>query len=328
MHPSSDTPTANPIHGLAVSRSASSLYREPFTTRVVHVATVAIGGPEPVLIAGPCTVESRDQTLRIADAVAAAGAHILRGGAFKPRTSPHAFQGLGEAGLDILCEARDRTGLPIVTEVLDPGLVPLVAARADMLQIGSRSMQNTPLLRAAGATGLPILLKRGFGNSVYEWLLAAEHVAATGNQNIVLCERGIRTFADGPHARSTLDLAAVRAARRLTPLPVIVDPSHAAGRHDLVPTLALAGLAAGAQGTIIEVVADAASRASARCDGAQGVLPETLAHLARHASALSAFWNDQERARVRAEGRSPISAAPPTHADASRPARSCAPTTS
>jgi 3-deoxy-7-phosphoheptulonate synthase len=248
-----------------------------------------------VTIAGPCTVESRQQTLDIAAACRRAGADILRGGAFKPRTSPRSFQGLGSEGLAILAEARASTGLPVLTEVMDPRLVETVAEVADALQIGSRSMQNYPLLREVGRCGKPVVLKRGFGNTVEEWIGAAEYIAAEGNLDVVLCERGIRTFADGPYARSTLDLAAIRAVRERTILPVIVDPSHAAGRAALVPALACAGLAAGAHGLIVEVVARAEDRATALCDGAQGIVPSVLARLVRCAPALSAcFVMDEE----------------------------------
>ncbi len=279
--------TVPSTHGLrCVARSQWAEYARPGSTRPVTIGSVRVGAGQTVMIAGPCTVESREQTLEIAGAVQQAGAAILRGGAYKPRTSPYAFQGLGEAALEILAEARRATGLPFVTEVMDPRLVETVGRVADALQIGSRSMQNFPLLREVGRLGKPVLLKRGFGNTVHEWLHAAEYIAAEGNLDIVLCERGIRTFADGPYARSTLDLAAIRAVREQTFLPVIVDPSHAAGRAELVPALAAAALAAGAQGLLVEVVAHAADRETARCDGPQGVLPADLAQMVRTARAL------------------------------------------
>jgi 3-deoxy-7-phosphoheptulonate synthase len=272
---------------LGVLRSSQPEYANPALTRTVCVGPALFGGDDPVVIAGPCAVESREQTLAIARAVADAGATVLRGGAFKPRTHPHSFQGLGEEGLAILAEARAETGLPVVTEVMDPRLVETVGAVADMLQIGSRSMQNYALLREVGAYGKPVLLKRGFGNTVEEWIQAAEYLAVEGNHEIVFCERGIRTFADGSYSRSTLDLAAVQAARELTPYPVIVDPTHAAGRSELVPAQAAAGLAAGAHGLIIEVVAEAAHRETALCDGPQAIVPETLRRIVRLAGTLS-----------------------------------------
>jgi 3-deoxy-7-phosphoheptulonate synthase len=221
---------------------------------VVHVRHVAFGGPTPVLIAGPCSVESRQMILETADAVAAAGGDMIRGGAFKPRTSPYDFQGLGVKGLRYLAEARERTGLPVVTEVLSWEEVPLVARFADMLQIGARNMQNFSLLRAAARSGVPVLLKRGAGATIEEWLMAAEYVLAEGNPNVVLCERGIRTFERA--TRHTLDLNAVALVQERSHLPVVVDPSHAAGVASLVTTLSLASIAAGAAGLIVEVHPD------------------------------------------------------------------------
>jgi 3-deoxy-7-phosphoheptulonate synthase len=218
---------------------------------VVEVGGVAIGGGRLVLMAGPCAVESEEQLLRTAHSVRAAGAHLLRGGAFKPRTSPYSFRGLGVEGLRLLARARAETGLPVVTEVLAPGDVEVVARHTDMLQIGARNMQNFQLLEEAGRSRKPVLLKRGLSATVEEWLLAAEYVLAQGNPNVVLCERGIRTFETA--TRNTLDLNAVALARRLSHLPVIVDPSHGTGRRELVTPLALAGVAAGGQGLIIEV---------------------------------------------------------------------------
>lgn len=274
------------LPALRVLRSAQPEYATPGTTRTVRVGGVEIGAGTPVVIAGPCAVETPEQTLTIARAVAAAGAQMLRGGAYKPRTHPHSFQGLGERGLAILAQARAETGLPVVTEVMDPRLVEVVGGVADMLQIGSRNMQNYALLREVGAYGKPVLLKRGFGNSVAEWIQAGEYLIDQGNHDIVFCERGIRTFADGAYSRSTLDLAAVQAARELTPYPVIVDPTHAAGRHELVPAQAAAGLAAGAHGLIIEVVSEAEHRLTALCDGPQSILPEKLERIVELASLL------------------------------------------
>ena len=208
-------------------------------------------GSKPLLIAGPCSVESREQLLEIAHAVKAAGAHFLRGGAFKPRTSPYSFRGLGQEGLELLAEARARTGLPIVTEVLAVQDIELVAQYADILQIGARNMQHFALLEAVGAIQKPVILKRGLAATVEEWLLAAEYILVQGNQQVILCERGIRTFETV--TRFTLDLGAVAVVRQRTMLPVIVDPSHAAGKHELVAPLAFAAIAAGAQGLLIEV---------------------------------------------------------------------------
>jgi chorismate mutase/prephenate dehydratase len=233
---------------------------------IVKVRHVEFGGPSPVIIAGPCSVESREMILKTADDVAAAGADMLRGGAFKPRTSPYDFQGLGVKGLRYLAEARERTGLPVVTEVLSWEEVPLVAKFADMLQIGARNMQNFSLLRAAARSGLPVLLKRGAGALVDEWLHAAEYVLAEGNPQVVMCERGIRTFERA--TRHTLDLNAVALVRERSHLPVLVDPSHAAGVRSLVPALGLAAIAAGACGLIVEVHPDPAKALS---DGAQSL---------------------------------------------------------
>jgi 3-deoxy-7-phosphoheptulonate synthase len=238
---------------------------------LVRVGTVTIGGPDPVIMAGPCVVESAEAMLAAAQAVKAAGATMLRGGAFKPRTSPYSFQGLGEEGLRILALARDLTGLPIVTEVMEPEQVDLVAAYADMLQIGSRNMSNFPLLRRAAAAGKPILLKRGFSSTMEEWLMSAEYVLAGGNDRVVLCERGIRGFDTA--TRFTLDLNAVPLAKQLTHLPVIVDPSHGTGRRELVEPMALAGIAAGAHGLILEVHPEPDM---ALCDAQQSIAPEVL----------------------------------------------------
>ena len=204
-----------------------------------------------VVIAGPCAVESRDQIMRTAEAVKEAGADMLRGGAFKPRTSPYSFQGLGEEGLRILREAGDAFDMPVVTEVLDPRHVSLVSRYADVLQIGARNMQNFPLLREVGRSGKPVLLKRGMSSTIEEWLSALDYILLEGNDNVILCERGIRTFSDS--SRFTLDIAAVPVLRELTALPIVVDPSHAAGRRELVPPLAKAAKAVGADGIIVEV---------------------------------------------------------------------------
>src|ERR687885_42517 len=228
-----------------------------------------VGGEELALIAGPCAIESRAQAFAIAEAVRRSGARFFRGGAFKPRTSPYAFQGLGEEGLRILAEVREAYGLKIVTEALDEHGVDLVERYGDMIQIGARNMQNYSLLRRAGRSHLPVLLKRGLSATLDEWLLAAEYVMSEGNYNVILCERGIRTFAQ--HTRNTLDLAAVPAVRRLSHLPVIVDPSHGTGHNYMVAPLARAGVATGADGLIIEVH-DQPERALS--DGAQALTLE------------------------------------------------------
>ena len=218
---------------------------------IVRVGDAAIGGDELAIIAGPCAIESRSQAFAIAEAVRRSGARFFRGGAFKPRTSPYAFQGLGEEGLKILAEIREAYGLKIVTEALDEAGVDLVERYGDMIQIGARNMQNFSLLRRAGKARLPVLLKRGLSATLDEWLLAAEYVMSEGNYQIVLCERGIRTFAQ--HTRNTLDLAALPAVRRISHLPVIVDPSHGTGKNYMVTPLARAGVAVGADGLIVEV---------------------------------------------------------------------------
>lgn len=249
---------------------------------VVRVGPAVFGGPALTLVAGPCAVEDEPGLLRIARAVAAAGAGLLRGGAFKPRTSPHDFQGLGAQGLALLARAREATGLPFVTEVLDPRDVELVARHADMLQIGSRSVQNFPLLKEAGASGKPLLLKRGMMTTLYEWLCAAEYALETGNGQIVLCERGIRTFEGS--TRNTLDLGAVAVLKPRTHLPVIVDPSHAAGDAAYVAALARAAVAAGADGLLVEVH-DRPEQALS--DGQQSLTPAAFARLAADCRAVA-----------------------------------------
>jgi 3-deoxy-7-phosphoheptulonate synthase len=241
---------------------------------VVDVRGVKVGGSSCVVIAGPCAVESEAQIMATARAVREAGATMLRGGAFKPRSSPYTFRGMGEEGLRLLAQAREETGLPIVTEVMTPNDVDLVARYADMLQIGARNMQNYQLLEEAGRTGMPVLLKRGLSATIEEWLLSAEYVAAQGNPNVILCERGIRTFETA--TRNTMDLNAVALAKRRTHLPVLVDPSHGTGKWYLVPPLALAGIASGADGVVIEVHPDPDR---ARSDGAQSLSCENFATL-------------------------------------------------
>jgi len=218
---------------------------------VVRVGDAVIGGEELAIIAGPCAIESRAQAFAIAEAVRRSGARFFRGGAYKPRTSPYAFQGLGEEGLKILAEVREAYGLKIVTEALDESGVDLVERYADVIQIGARSMQNFSLLRRAGKSRMPVLLKRGLSATLDEWLLAAEYIMAEGNYQVVLCERGIRTFSQ--HTRNTLDRAAIPAVRRISHLPVLVDPSHGTGKNFMVTPLARAGVAVGADGLIVEV---------------------------------------------------------------------------
>ncbi len=248
----------------------------------VQVGPVWLGGAGLVLIAGPCSVESRAQLLETAHAVREAGAHMLRGGAFKPRTSPYAFQGLGERGLELLAEAREATGLPVVTEVLSPEQVPLVARYADMLQIGARNMQNFALLRAAGESGKPVLLKRGLSATLDEFLLAAEYILSTGNGQVALCERGIRTFE--PATRNTTDINAIPVLKRRTHLPVLLDPSHSTGHWEYVAPIALAGIAAGADGLMVEVHPRPEEALS---DGAQSLKPERFAALVQQARAVA-----------------------------------------
>ncbi len=268
-----------------VSTSYKLVSREQSADRtVVHVRGVPIGPHTMTLIAGPCAVETPEQTLAAARMAQAAGATLLRGGAFKPRTSPYAFQGLGEKGLRILSDVRAATGLPVVTEVVNANEVDMVAEYADMLQVGTRNMQNFALLQAVGSSGLPVMLKRGMTATIEEWLMAAEYIAQRGNLSIVLCERGIRTF--DTETRNTLDISAVPVAQHLSHLPVIVDPSHSGGRRDLVLPLSRAGIAAGADGVIVDVHPDPDS---ALCDGPQALVEEDLVELARTIEDLSVY---------------------------------------
>ena len=239
---------------------------------LVKINDVTVGGPAVVVMAGPCSVESDAQVREVADAVKAAGARILRGGAYKPRTSPYAFQGLKEQGLQYLAEARKRTGLPVVTEVLETESVELVAEYADVLQIGARNIQNFTLLRRVGEMGKPVLLKRGMATSIQEFLLSAEYILSAGNPNVILCERGIRTFETT--TRFTLDLNAVPVLKKLTHLPVLVDPSHGTGHWEYVESMARAGVAAGADGLIVEVHPHPAEALS---DGPQSLKPDRFA---------------------------------------------------
>ena len=236
---------------------------------VLRAGDATIGSEELAIIAGPCAVESREQTFAVAEAVQASGARFLRGGAFKPRSSPYDFAGLGEEGLEILAEARAAFGLKIVTEALDAPGVDLVEEYADVIQVGARNMQNFTLLRRVGKSKLPVLLKRGIAATVDEWLLAAEYIMSEGNYQVVLCERGVRTFAQ--HTRNTLDLGAIPAIRRISHLPIVVDASHAAGKSHLVGPLARAGVAVGADGVMVEVHNNPDA---ALCDAAQALTPK------------------------------------------------------
>ncbi len=241
---------------------------------VVQVGGATIGGPAVVVMAGPCAVETEEQTLTIARRIKEAGADLLRGGAFKPRTSPYSFQGLGQEGLEILARAREETGLPVVTEAVDERSCDLVEEFADMIQLGARNMQNFSLLKRAGRAQKPVLLKRGMSATLDEFLMSAEYIVAEGNPRVVLCERGVRTFAN--HTRNTLDLSIVPAVKRVSHLPIIVDPSHGTGRRDKVMPLARAGLAVGADGVMIEVHHDPERALS---DGPQALYPPQFAEL-------------------------------------------------
>lgn len=253
-------------------RIASRDFKQDSTS--FRIGDHVVGGGEPFIIAGPCAVESRTQLLEIAHAVKEAGAHALRGGAFKPRSSPYSFQGLGEEGLQYLAEAREETGLPIVTEVMEPRLVPLVTQYADVLQIGTRNMQNYALLHAVGESQHPVLLKRGMSSLIEEWLMCAEYILSHGNTRIMMCERGIRTFET--HTRNTFDLNAIPVLKQLTHLPVIADPSHATGKWEYVEAVTRGAIAAGADGAIIEVHPRPEEALS---DGRQSLKPERFAKL-------------------------------------------------
>jgi len=241
---------------------------------IVSVGDAKFGGGFAAIAAGPCSVESLDQMRESATAIKQAGARVLRGGAFKPRTSPYAFQGMGEDGLKIMAEVRAETGLPIVTEVMSEGEVELVDRYADMLQIGARNVQNYALLKAVSRTRTPVLLKRGFGTRIKDFVMSAEYIMAGGNTQVILCERGITTFEDS--CRNTTDINAVPVLKKLTHLPVVLDPSHATGKSEYVPSIARAGLAAGCDGLLIEMHPDPAHAAS---DGAQSLNPPAFAAL-------------------------------------------------
>ena len=241
---------------------------------VVDVSGVTVGSGNMAYIAGPCSVETYEQVLSIAKDIKAAGANMLRGGAFKPRTSPYSFQGLGPEGLDILCAVKEEVGLPIVTELMSPEYLDVFNEKVDLIQIGARNMQNFDLLKQLGQVDRPILLKRGLNATYEEWIMSAEYIMASGNENVILCERGIRTFET--YTRNTLDLQSVPVLRKLTHLPVIIDPSHAGGKWWLVDSMAKASVAAGADGLMIEVHNNPEA---ALCDGAQSLKPEKYSEL-------------------------------------------------
>ena len=249
---------------------------------VVTVGSARIGGGSFSVIAGPCSVESEEQICGIAQDVKLSGASLLRGGAFKPRTSPYSFQGMGAPGLDLLMEAREETGLPIVSEIMDPRMAQLFEDEVDLVQVGARNMQNFELLKEVGKMSKPILLKRGLSNTYEEWIMSAEYIMAAGNDNVILCERGIRTFEN--YTRNTLDVSAIPAIKQMSHLPVIVDPSHAAGMYWMVEPLALAAIAAGADGLIIEVHNDPPH---AKCDGQQSLTPKKFDELMKKVKVLA-----------------------------------------
>ncbi|MEG1396639.1 MAG: 3-deoxy-7-phosphoheptulonate synthase [Oscillospiraceae bacterium] len=249
---------------------------------VVTVGTAKIGGGHFGVIAGPCSVETEQQIVEVARAVKGSGACMLRGGAFKPRTSPYSFQGMGAEGLDLLLEAKNATKLPIVSEIMSPKLVELFEEKVDLVQIGARNMQNFDLLKEVGKMSKPILLKRGLASSYEEWIMSAEYIMSEGNENVILCERGIRTFET--YTRNTLDVSAIPVIHKMSHLPIIIDPSHAAGMSWMVEPLAMAAIAAGADGLIIEVHNDPKN---ALCDGAQSLTPEQFGGLMEKADAVA-----------------------------------------
>ena len=249
---------------------------------VIQVGDVTIGGNDIVVMAGPCSVEGRSELLEVAHACKEAGAHILRGGAYKPRSSPYSFQGLGEEGLKYLAEAREATGMPVITEVMDPSLVPLVCEYADILQIGARNMQNYTLLNEVGKSGHPVLLKRSFSGTITEWLMCAEYILSHGNNQVMLCERGIR--ANETETRNTFDINAIPVIKQLSHLPIIADPSHATGKWEYVGPTSKAAIAAGADGVILEVHPQPDEAWS---DGRQSLKPERFARLVKQMRAIA-----------------------------------------
>ncbi|GEO24973.1 3-deoxy-7-phosphoheptulonate synthase [Alicyclobacillus acidoterrestris] len=256
---------------------------------VVSVRDRKIGDGSVTVMAGPCSVESRDQIIEIAQALKQAGANLLRGGAFKPRSSPYSFQGLGETGLKFMAEAREATGLPIVSEVMDIENLPMACEYVDMIQIGARNMQNYPLLRAVGKTTKPVLLKRGLSATIEEWLMSAEYILSEGNPNVVLCERGIRTFETA--TRNTLDLNAIPVVKHLSHLPIIIDPSHGTGVARYVSAMSMAAIAAGADGLILEAHQ---SPETALSDGQQSITPDEFAELMQRIDILTRAVNVKE----------------------------------
>ena len=273
---------------VAISKSYKLVSREFHPApSVIDVAGVRIGGGHPVVMAGPCSVESRDQLLETAEIIKEGGAQFIRGGAYKPRTSPYAFQGLEEEGLKYLAEARERTGLRVVTEVTVVAAVDTVAAYADLLQVGARNMQNFGLLKAVGRAGKPVMLKRGLAATIDEWLNAAEYIMNEGNPNVILCERGIRTYET--YTRNTFDISAIAAVKHLSHLPIIADPSHGTGKWRMIKPMSLASIAAGADGLIIEVHPNPAKALS---DGPQSLTPEHYADLMRDVQKLGAFMKE------------------------------------
>lgn len=277
----------SPEQILKVSRESRPDLREITSKRPVRVGKLEIGGGRPTIIAGPCAVESRAQTIEIAKEARDAGADMLRGGAFKPRTNPYSFQGLGERGLEILAEAREITGLPIVSEVMDPRLVELVGTYVDVFQIGSRNMHNSVILIEVGKQKKPVLLKRGWTSTLSEWIYAAEYIASQGNLDIIMCERGIRTFSHGEYSRNIMDLNVVPALQARTFLPIIVDPSHATGNADLVAPLSKSALSAGADGLIIEIISSKTDRSEVLSDSCQAIRPAVLREIVADAHGLT-----------------------------------------
>jgi len=267
---------------IAVTRPYKLVSRE-FTLEdtIINVGDIQIGGNNFVVMAGPCAIESYDQAMIIAEAVVNKGAHFFRGGAYKPRTSPYSFQGLGEEGLKIMAKVRDQTGMPIITEVMDFQTFDLVESYTDIIQIGARNMQNFSLLRRAGQSKKPIFLKRGLAATIDEWLMAAEYILEGGNTQVILCERGVRTFVN--HSRNTLDLSAVPVVKKETHLPIMIDPSHAGGHRDQVIPLSLASVAVGAHGIMVEVHHDPDKAFS---DGAQSLYPDQFEKLCHRVEAI------------------------------------------
>ena len=270
------------VQRIAVPFKKASRVFHPEDT-IVSVGNIKIGGNEPIVImGGPCSVEGEEQTLEVAEAVKSAGGKILRGGAYKPRTSPYAFQGMGTAGVMALVHAREKTGLPIVSEIMSTDKIDEFVEHVDLIQVGARNMQNFELLKALGKINKPVLLKRGLANTIEEWLMSAEYIMAGGNKNVILCERGIRTFEK--YTRNTLDLSVIPLVKRLSHLPIVIDPSHATGKWDLVESMSLAAIAAGADGLIIEVHNNPEKALS---DGAQSLKYDNFARVIEKGRAIA-----------------------------------------